>query len=491
MEGQNYLGIYLSKDTATVVCLAPADNEQRVLGCFSVSAEETEGQNPQMLATLIAQGCAERELKFSEVAVALDCAMFMQHNMHSEFRDLKQIAATIKFDTEEALATDVADIAIAFKITSSDQSGSELTVFTAQRKILSDVLLPLQSNNIDPATIEPDVNCVSRFICQNVSLPESQQVGTLFVMLSRRSAYFIVPHLRTGAGAQKTFQTSPTVMRTFLLGPTQDRNGLLAREVPVTTALVGTGEPINRLKVFDSTGSINVQTLSEKLGIEADEVDWLQSVTTDPQVLADCADTVDFAIAYGAALAHLEKAQSVNFRNDFSPFQGRKVRLQKALKFASCSVTVFVLAVGMYFQSQLLQRNKYRSQLRDKFGKQYSAVMFGKKPPAKSNPVNKLAGELRRIRSKSGQSNIAGEESISAKLTLVLEAFNKCAAATNLKIDLISITDKTISIVGSTSNRKNTLKVFETIKGKLEILQQRLDSKAGRDIFRITVVPKK
>ena len=95
--------------------------------------------------------------------------------------------------------------------------------------------------------------------------------------------------------------------------------------------------------------------------------------------------------------------------------------------------------------------------------------MIGKKLPAKSNPVNKLASELRRIRSKSGQSSIAGEESMSAKLTLVLEAFNKCAAPTNLKIDLISITDKTISIVGSTSNRKNTLKVFETIKGKLEI----------------------
>ena len=165
MEGQNYLGIYLSKAAATVVCLKSQGRSYNVLGCFSVSAEGAEEQNPQVLAGLIAQGCAERELKFSEVAVALDCAMFMQHNVNSEFDDPKQIAATIRFDTEEALATDISDVAIAFSITSSDQTGSGVTVFTAQRKVLSDILLALQSNNIDPVTIEPDVNCLSRFIC--------------------------------------------------------------------------------------------------------------------------------------------------------------------------------------------------------------------------------------------------------------------------------------------------------------------------------------
>ncbi len=76
--------------------------------------------------------------------MALDCAMFMQHNVHSEFSDPKRIAATVRFDTEEALATDITDVAIAFRITSSDDSGSNLTVFTAQRKVLSDVLGALQ-----------------------------------------------------------------------------------------------------------------------------------------------------------------------------------------------------------------------------------------------------------------------------------------------------------------------------------------------------------
>jgi hypothetical protein len=118
--------------------------------------------------------------------------------------------------------------------------------------------------------------------------------------------------------------------------------------------------------------------------------------------------------------------------------------------------------------------------------------MLGKKVPAKSSVSKKLAGELRRIRAvKSGQFSITGEESASSKLTLVLEAFNKCAAQTDLKIETISITSRNISIVGNTSNRNNTLKLFEALKSvNLDVQQQRLDSKAGRDTFSITVVPK-
>jgi hypothetical protein len=279
VEPQNYLGIYLSKGAATVVCLGSQGRGGNVLGCFSVSVEEQEEQNQQMLANLIARGCAERELKFSEVAVALDCAMFMQHNVHSEFNEPKQIAATIRFDTEEALATDVTNVAIAFEITSSDQTGSALTVFTAQRKILSDVILSLQQYNIDPVNIGPDVSCLSRFIRQNVSLPED--LHPFFCALSRRNGYFVIP-AGDKQGAQKA-----SAVRSFLIGPTQTRTELLAREVSVTAALVETGEAINCLKIFDSTGSVNYQQLGERLGIEAGGVDWLQSAGVEQQALTE------------------------------------------------------------------------------------------------------------------------------------------------------------------------------------------------------------
>jgi len=481
VEGQNYLGIYLSKDTATVACLGSKGRDRTVLACFTVSAEQAEEQNPWELAQLIAEGCAERKLKFSDVAVALDCSMFMQHRVHSEFSDPKQIAQTIRFDAEEALAMDITDLAVAFRIISSDKNGSDLLVFTSERKQLSDILLSLQSNNIDPVTVEPDICCLSRFILQSVSLPQDSR--PLFCVLSGSSGYFVA-----------FSQSQETVtMRTFLVGQAQDRSELLAREVPVTAALVGIDKPIDSMKVFDSAGSVDCQKLGERLGFEADAIDLVAAVAAGSSNMADSTDPVGFVLAYGAALSHSEKVRSVNFRNDSMPYQGKKVRLQKAIKFSGISLVAVMLALGMYFQLQLFHKNKYRSQLRKKFEKEYSAVMLGEKPPTKLNPINKLKGEVRRIESvKKGLLSVTGEESISAKLTLVLEAFNKSAAKTNLSIDSIVITTKTISITGNTSSRKNTLDLFKEIrKSGLEILQQRLDSKGGRDNFHITAEPKK
>ena len=363
METKNYLGIYLTKDTATVVCLSPQARDNKVLGCFTVAADEQTDQKHHQLANLIARGCAERNLQFSEAAVALDCAMFMQHDVHSEFNDTKQIAQTVRFDTEESLAADIGDIAIAFKVNSSNDTGSNLSVFTAERKVLSDVILSLQSNHIDPATVEPDVSCLSRFIYTNVPFPEDSH--PVFSVLSRRSGYFIVP--------DSSDSKDTALMRTFLVGPTRTRTEQLTREVYVTTALLENEESVNCLRVFDSTGSLNYEQLSVRLGFEASGMDLADAAATEPQTLTDCSDTVDFAIAYGAALAHLGKPQCVNFRSDFMPFQGRKLRLEKTLKFASISVTVLLLALGMYFQMPLLKMNDYRSQLRKKFAKDYSA----------------------------------------------------------------------------------------------------------------------
>ncbi|MFZ2147956.1 MAG: hypothetical protein WAV28_12110 [Sedimentisphaerales bacterium] len=497
MESQNYLGIYISKDTATVVCLEARGSHGKVLGCFSVSAKEQEQAKLQALAGLIARGCAERKLEFSEVVVALDCAMFMQHSVHSEFNDPKQIAATVRFDTEGALATDITDVTLAFEITLAGQAGSELTVFTAQRKILSEVLLSLQQHNLDPVTIEPDVNCLSRFICRKASPSESQQPGTLFCILSGRNGYLIAPPVSTGGGSQKA-----SMARTFLVGPTQDRGALLAREVLVTTALVGGGEPISRLKVFNSAGTIDHQQLKEKLSIETDGDDWLTAGAEprpcgrgvgESQIPADCADPVDFAIAYGAALAHLEKGHHVNFRDDFSPFQGKKIKTQKALKFAAISVTGLLIFVGLYFQTQLFTINKYRSALRAKFAKDYSAVMLGQKVQDETGAVRELGRELRRITAaKDGLITIKGEKSISSKLTLVLAAFNKCADQTDLNIKSISITARDIIITGETSSRPNTQKLFKAVRDNdLEILREAYDLKGQSDSFSITVEPKK
>jgi hypothetical protein len=120
--------------------------------------------------------------------------------------------------------------------------------------------------------------------------------------------------------------------------------------------------------------------------------------------------------------------------------------------------------------------------------------MLGQKPPEDINSaVRKLGTELRHIRdAKKGLITIKGEKSISSKLTLVLTAFNKCAAQTNLNIKTISITARDINIIGETSSRPNTLKLIKAVRNNgLEILREAYDLKGGRDSFSITVVPRK
>jgi hypothetical protein len=484
VEGQNYLGIYIGKDGATAVCL-DGRGQKTVAGCFSVSLEEHRERNTAAdmseLARLVAEGCAERELGFSEVAVALDCSMFMQHSVHSEFKDARQISQTVRFDTEEALSTDISDVAVAFEIGSTGETGSELNVFTAPREALSAVLLSLQSHDIDPITVEPDINSLSRFILEKASIAEDS--NCLFSVLSRTRGYFI--------GWAKSLEAP--AKRTFLIHPTQNRFDLLARQIPPTVALLAKDEPVNSLRIFDRAGSVDRHRLRDKLGFEATEFDLVGSVVSDSAALSDCNDAVELAVAYGAALALSQKGQGVNFRDDFMPYQGKKLRLQRTVKFLSISVTVLLIALGMYVSALWLQMNNYDGQLGDNFKRIYSAVMSGRelRGSVKSG-VRSLGSELRRTRDITiigGQ----GEQSVLGKLTLVLEAFNKSSRRTGLSIDSVSITDRSIVIAGSTSSRGNTLKLRNALKAmKLGDVQERLErDPTGRDNFRFTVQPQK
>ena len=482
LKGSGCIGIYLSRKSATVVCVSLTEKGPDVTGCFEVSVESDEGSSMKTLAFRIAQGCAERKLIFSRVSVALDCSLFMQHNVHSEFNDIKQIASTIRFDTEEALATDVTDVAIAFRINSSGDSGSDLTVFTVNQEVLREILVAFGNNNIDPEFVEPDVNCLLRYIDKKSSFSNNEK--PLFGLFSDHNGYFVISG---GPG-----RAGESFMRTFVVSSSQDRGRLLRREVPVINALRSGGEGLNCLKVFDSFGSLNSEQLGQQLGMQVSDIDLKEFAGSGSQALADGIGGVEFSIAFGAALSDLEKSVSVNFRGDFMPFMGKKIQMLKNLKVVSMSAVAVLLILGAYYQIQLIQANKPRSQLRMRFSKEYSAVMMGEKFPVRRSPVKKLLSEYRRIKNiKSGQLSVTGEQSIGAKLTLIFEAFNKCASQTNLNVEKISITAKNVRIVGDTSNRRNTLKVFDAFRDKMEVLQYRYDTKGNRDGFTLTVSPKK
>lgn len=487
MQSQNYLGIYISKDTATVVCLDSHGKSDKVTGRFSVTAEEQDRPKMQILAELIAQGCAERNMEFSDVAVALDCAMFMQHNIHSEFSDPKQIMATIRFDTEEALATDITDMALAFEIVSTDENGSKLNVFTAQRKILSEILLSLQQHNIDPITIEPDIKCLSRFINHKTSADQARQ-GTMFAMLSRRGGYLIIPPATAGTESRKS-----SIGRTFLVGQKQNRSELLTREVLMSIALAQSDEPVNKLRFYDSAGIADAKTLNEKTGIDTDNIDWIEPSAANTQIPADAIDRVELEIACGAAMSLFDKEHKVNFRDDFSPFEGKKIKTLNSLKAAAISVTILLIAVGLYFQTQLFKINRYRKKTHNKFAQEYKTVALKNLPDNVSikTAVRDLGSLQRKIEAQTKGID-TDQTSILSKLTLVLSAFNKCADQTDLNIKMLTINNQNITITGDTSGRQKSITFFDQLRASgLAVDRPNYEIKGDRDGFSITVTPSK
>lgn len=488
MDGKKYLGIYISRCSATVVSLAQIGKEYKVFDCFTVSVQDKQGGTTDtaelaaQLANLVASQCAQRALPYQdcETGIALDCSLFMQHKIHSEFNDPKQIAQTIRFDTEETTATDISNDALAFEIHTKTQSGTDLNVFTAHRKILNDILFAFQPHNIDPITIEPDVNCLSRFITRY--LPSAQNQRSICAILSDKNGYFLIP---------PSDSEHSSVKRAFLISHAQNRNDLLTAQIALTTALIEDNKQTFSLKAFDAANTLNPQLLTEKLGYQTENIDLTELISAESNALSDCSDKVAFAAAAGAAIYFTDKTYLVNFRADFKPFEGKKQKIQKTLKTIGLSAAICMLALGIYFQRQLIETNKPRKQIRSVFEKDYLAVLPGtKKLPVKfSEAIRKLKKERDRLQKyEKGRTNAEGENTIPAKLTMVLEAFNKCAKRTNLQADSINITGKYIRITGSTSNYQSTMELRKALnESNLNILQDDLFSKGGRHNFSLTI----
>jgi hypothetical protein len=487
MESKNLLGIYFTKDSATVVCLASYDKGDNIPDCFTVTSTDTEQPKIQSLASLIAQGCSERKISFSEVAVAIDCSLFMQHNVHSEFSDNKQISATIRFDTEEALATDISEMALAFEINSRGPEGSNLTVFTAQKKILSEILLSLQQYNFDPITIKPDVSCLAKLIFSKI--PKSGLLeGTMFGMLSDRSGYLVAPRDSNGTGSYDS-----SAVRTFIVGPKQNRTELLSREILMTTALFGSTEPVNSLRIFDSAGAVDLSSITERTGILAKNIELFGEPDSLAAEHENHVNRIDFAVAYGAALSLPDKEQTINFRDDFSPFQGKIVKTQKALKFTLVSVTVLLIAVGLYFHMNLFSVNKNIMKARAKLGKDYELVM--ERPLSKSDStktaIKRLQRELDALENQNAGIITTGT-TISSKLTLVLKAVNKCVKQTELTIDSIKITENNIVLTGETSSGANTTTFFNVLNNtglEIKSVNTSIEERTRRSNFSVTLEP--
>ena len=471
MESQSGLGIYISKRTALAVRLRRGEVVDRV--AVEAAPDETDGL--RALVRRLAEACAERNMLSSDASVALDSSLFMQHSVHSAFSHANQIAQTIRFDTEEVVAADIGTMAVGFDVARQQESGSELNVFTAEHAILSDVVLTLQAFGIDPISIVPDVACLARTIPLWATQPSLEVGGHLIGVLSHRNGYF----LRSSEGAHVT------PVRAFLVGRAKSKTALLGREAFATIA-AQRGSAIDSLLVFDSGGSLDTAQLSAHLGTDVVEVDWFEQGGSVASAGTQTPDPVDLAIAYGASLFAGEKFHTLNFRNDFMPHQGKRLRLENAMKWACVSLTILLLALGGRLQAKWYAKQNGIEQVREKLEESYSVVMLGKKLP--KNPTTSLGSVQRKLLNTTMGRPTAGDQSTAAKLQLILKAINNCYLIAGLEIDSVSIS-KAITIKGSARTNKGRLTFLSELQkvGLGRPTSNLPPTKKGRPPFSITI----
>jgi len=483
VEQNNCLGIHLSRNHATAVVLSGRSSHPEIVRCFSVRQEadgdiqDHENGSP---AAQIAAKLASEGLRYGDVTVSLDCALYTRHNLHSSFTEHKQIANTIIFDAEDALARDAMDMAVTFTVTGSDPTGSDTTVFAADRQVLRGMLDSLQAADLDPTAVEPDILCLARFLEQYFTLPKD--VEALFVVLSERDCHIIRPQR----------QNFGPLVRSFMTGPSRNNTMALAGQITLTLAAMNEEKPVDSLFLLGETEHIDIKALSGATGIEAQEIDMATLIPADKSLLADCAWQVELAMACGAATAPIKHIKPSDFRRSFAPYQGKKMILQRALRATSVFVSISMIVLGLYFQLKVIRINKYVSGLERNLQRDYSKVMYGAKPRSNMSIVRQLARKHAQIQNlKKG--DFGDEGSVPAKLTYMLEAVNKSPKAIDLHVSSVDVTTKQMSLTGDTNRRASTLALFNSFKShpKLVKTYESYDERGNRDSFTIHLSLKK
>lgn len=473
MESQNALGLYFNKNQAVALSV----NKGAVAGSVTVTLEPGQDGDVQTLAHRLAEQCKERNFKYTDVSVALDSSLFMQHSVHSEFKNARQIAATVRFDTEEVVASDISNLSVAFEIIDTDDNGASLNVFTAKHDPLSQIILTLQSHALDPIRILPDVGCLTDLIQQNLTVENT----ALVCLVSRQNGYFLKYNPKTGLHP----------VRAFLVSSHSNMTDILVREGLTTMASVGGSS--SQMFVFSTEGQVDTQVMSQKLGTEVTGLPWFESSPWGQQAQTDHEDSVKYAIAYGAATLSQESGTTLDLRRDFMPYQGKKMRLQSALKWTCISATLLILAWGGRLQAKWFQVKTDRAQLMAKLEEDYVRVMPGKKS-VPSNPVRDLERAIRAIKDvQGGRLDLAGSQSTLAKLTLILKAINESYTVTGLEIDRINISLSSITINGSTSSTAGRLQFKSALQAQKisdDVTMQMSTPKDGRAPFNVAIKTK-
>ncbi|MBL7215018.1 MAG: hypothetical protein ISS71_05010 [Phycisphaerae bacterium] len=474
MEEKGSLGIFLLRDKAVAIWIS-SDTDTSVLHkvCVMPSEDEPGALPLQAARTVIRQG-----FSFGEVFVAIDCSCYTQYNLHSEFEDPRQIESTIKFDAEEAAATDAMNLAVTFEVTDIQPPGSQVTTYTADRQLLTDILLDLQEGGLDPTLMEPDIVCLTRTLAQTSNL--SQRAGCLFVVLSGSHCYLLCPNPNY----------APTV-RTFLVDSDRDVTSVLIREVLLATASNKGSSSLESIVLIGPANRVDTASLGQGTGLtvqtETPEKSLSQTLATDSDITP-----AEFMIAYGAAIAARTRGYKADFRKDFMPYQGKRKVMEGSLHLLGISLTVLLLTVACFYQLKTFRMKGYVSDLEDKTVSQYKAVMYGKNPPAVEKISSKLKREYTNAKKNEDGPGAGDNKSVPAKLTFFLEAVNRCQKNVDINVQQINITERSMKVKGDTNNRTATNALLNEIKkhAHLALGSYRYDKEGARDSFEVALDPK-
>jgi hypothetical protein len=438
----------------------------------------TEGESAQTIALEAVRKIRQQGVVVGQVYVALDCSYYTQYGLHSEFSDARQVESTIKFDAEEAAATDAINLAVTFTITGPLPTGSEVMAFSADRQTITDILLDVQEGGLDPVMMEPDAVCLSRTLERTLRV--SEHPDTLFVLAAESNCYLIQPG-KTGYAPK---------LRSLLLGAPQQRTAALAREIFQAITVWDEATPLKKVVFVHAPDGVDRRILAERTGLEIRVESVAEKLRTDTP-LPDDSSAGALLIAVGASLAPFEKSQPADFRRDFMPFQGKRKVMESSLRLVCISLAVLFVAVGIFFQFRAWRTNAYAAQLKDKLAEEYRGVMYGANPPTAEAINSRLKRTLATVKRVQEGLGPGDDKSIPAKLTYLLEAINNSPPTVNVVIQQIAITDRSMRVKGDTNSRKSTLDLFESIKKhpRLKFGSERMQMVGNRDSFEFTVEP--
>lgn len=472
MESNQFLGILLGKEQATVVHV-DAGRGGEITDVFTVKPDP-QADEPVSLVALLGETIAARALKFDEAAIALDSGFYSQYPLRSTFTDPRQLEGTVKYDAEEATACDAASLAVTFDIMSVDAGGSQLMIYSADRQSLTGILMDLQAQGIDPTVMEPDLVCLGRILERSADLHEHPDC--LYVVLGRRSCAVF-----RSEPQQKSIRS-----RRFLIGAGECMNRELLQQIRLSVASWSHGEPMKKICIGGSLEAVDLDALAGQLPLPVEPFELEMPRPDSAEILST--DVADAAAAWGAALTLTARGRRADFRRDFMPYQGKKRILQACFRAISVSAALVLISVGVYFQVKTFRMQTYTSDLDKKLTAEFKAGMYGQNPPDKESVTSRLRREYTRVKKIQEGLGPGDEKSVTAKLTFILEAFNKSPKTVNMNIEQISITERSMRVLGDTNSRRSTMELLEEIKKhpKLKMETEAINPAPPRDKFIVT-----